>query len=484
MTDSVQNSNNYKNILKGSSVFGGVQIFLILINIIRGKFVAVFLGPEGMGISSLFTSSSNTLIKTSSLGLNLAIVKEIAQNNDDINKFQNVICVIFKLLHITAIMGALICVIFSSQLSELTFNTRDYAWQFIMLSAAVFFSIAGNAKLSILQGLHEVRKIAKATLIGALTGLFAGVPLYCFFNNKGIVPAIIILSFTTYVFYSWNTRNLHSRKSFSWNTHKHIIKRLIGLGIVLLAGDLIGTICTYMINIYLRSEGDIDTVGLYQAANSITNQYSGAIFAALALDYFPRLSKSANDNIEMTTIVNRQSEIVALTISPLAILVILTAPVIIKLLLTNAFLPILELIRWLGLGIMLRALQFPMGYITFAKDNKKLFFILEGLITNFLYLVGSIIGFHYFGLIGLGYAMIIENILSIFIYYSVNYYKYNYKFSINVIREYLICVLLCYTCFVISFVNNNMLSYSGMSIVFLISLIYSIKRIVSLIRTN
>ncbi len=59
-----------------------MQVFLILINLVRGKFVAMFLGPEGMGISSLFNATSNTMVKASSFGLNLAIVKEVAAENE------------------------------------------------------------------------------------------------------------------------------------------------------------------------------------------------------------------------------------------------------------------------------------------------------------------------------------------------------------------------------------------------------------------
>ena len=45
-----ENRNSYKQSLKATSLFGGVQIFNILIQIIRSKFAAVLLGPEGMGV--------------------------------------------------------------------------------------------------------------------------------------------------------------------------------------------------------------------------------------------------------------------------------------------------------------------------------------------------------------------------------------------------------------------------------------------------
>ena len=56
-----KNDNSYRSILRGTSFFGGVQVFQVLINLVRGKLVAMLLGPAGMGVSALFVSSSNTI---------------------------------------------------------------------------------------------------------------------------------------------------------------------------------------------------------------------------------------------------------------------------------------------------------------------------------------------------------------------------------------------------------------------------------------
>lgn len=472
-TEQSKDENSYKNILKGTSVFGGVQVFLILLNLIRGKFVALFLGPEGMGISSLFNASQNTIVKASSLGLNLAVVKEVAQAKDNPTAFARLISVTINLLRITGLLGAVICVLLSGWLSRITFDSPDYAWQFILLAVAVYFTIVGTGRLSILQGLHEVKKISIASLVGGLTGLFAGVPLYYFYGTKGIVPAMAILAFSTYAFYYWNTRRLGTAKTIKFSDGKQIARRLIGLGVVLLAGDLIGTLCTYLINIYLRFEGGEISVGLYQAANSVSGQYSAAIFAALTMDFFPRLSKVVSDNSRMTDVVNRQNEIVILAMAPLASLLILSAPLLIKLLLSSEFMPIVDLMRWMGLGLLFRAMMLPMGYITFAKGNKKVFFLMEGLFCNLLLLAECILFFHFFELKGLGYAVITDNLICFVLYYLVNKRLYNYCFSKVVVREFIVGVFLCGACFAASFIPSTLISYTAMAVIFALSAAYS-----------
>ena len=49
----------YKNSLKATSLFGGVQVYNIIITILKSKVVALLLGPGGMGIYGLLTSTSD-----------------------------------------------------------------------------------------------------------------------------------------------------------------------------------------------------------------------------------------------------------------------------------------------------------------------------------------------------------------------------------------------------------------------------------------
>ncbi len=478
--------NSYKNILKGTSMFGGVQVFQILINWIRGKCVAILLGPEGMGIASLFTSSSNTIQKFASLGLNLAIVREMADHSRDTDSASRFIGLSLRILAATSLLGAIICILFANPLSRLTFGTSDMAWQFMLLGIAVAFGIAGTGILSILQGLHEVKRLSKASIVGALTGLFIGVPLYYFYGNNGIVPAMVALSIAMFLFYFLSLRKsitYQPLKSFT-QEHTPIIKRMIGMGIILMASDLIGTSITYAINIFIRNMASDIEVGLYQAANSATAQYSGMVFTAMAMDYFPRLTKASNDNSLMHTIVNRQTEIVALIIAPAACLLIVSAPLVIQVLFTKDFDPILPLMRWMGLGIALRALMMPMGYITFAKDNKKAFFALEGIFGNFLTLTLSCIGFYLFGLIGLGYAFVADNAICLIVYYIVNHRLYDYRLSREAIKGMACAFIITTLCFLFSMIPNLIYSYSLMAISCTIATVWGIANLKSKMKAS
>lgn len=423
--------NSYRSILRGTSLFGGVQVFNILTGLVRGKLVAIFLGPAGMGISALFSTAGATIQQFASLGLNLAIVKEVSSTRDDSGALAATLAAARRLILLTALLGAIVCFAASPLLSRWSFGNSDYTAGFMLLSAMVFFAIAGAGELSVLQGMRQVKRLSLASLVGGLAGLCIGVPLYAFFGERGIVPALIAVPLSTSLFYLYALRrsNLPRPAPFSMREHRTIAGRLIGLGMVLMAGALLGTLTNFLINTFVRHFGSVDTVGLYQAANSITNQYVGVVFSAMSLDFFPRLTAVASDNRRITAVVNRQIEIVVYILTPLVVALILTAPLIIRLLLTDDFLEIMPLMRWMGLGVLLRGIIYPMGYITFAKDNRRLFFWLEGVTGNLLNLVLSCSLFFFFGIDGLGMSLVASCGLTFFIYLGVNRRQYGYGLS-------------------------------------------------------
>ena len=55
---------SYRQIMKATSLFGGVQVFQIIIAVVRSKFVAILLGPSGMGIVGLLTSTTGLVAGT------------------------------------------------------------------------------------------------------------------------------------------------------------------------------------------------------------------------------------------------------------------------------------------------------------------------------------------------------------------------------------------------------------------------------------
>lgn len=422
--------NSYRAILRRITAFGGVQLFNVFVALARGKLVAMFLGPEGMGISSLYTSSTDTLRQFAGLGLNLSIVKEVSAAKGDAGAMARVMAVAIRLTVITSLLGAALCFLLSPLLSQWTFGNGDYTLGFMLLSLSVALSIAASCYMALLQGAGAVRELAKASVVGGLSGLVFGVPLYYFFGVRGIVPAIIILSITTFIFnYISFRRRGYAVARLAGGLRTPLVRRLLSTGLVLMVGALAGTLTGYIINMYVRYAGSVADVGLFQAANSITNQYMGIVFSALALDYFPRLSAAAADKERFDMVVNRQIEIVGLIAVPLVIALVGTAPLLIRLLLTESFMPVVGLIKWMGVGILSQALYFPVGYMFIARDNRRLYMWVEVVAGSLLRLGFAVLFYALAGLTGLGIGFVVTSLATNVIGYVAVRRAYSFRLS-------------------------------------------------------
>ena len=76
-----------------------------------------------------------------------------------------------RLVTVTALVGVLLCVLFSSFLSRLTFGDDTMSSQFVLLGIVVGLTVAYNGKLAILQGIQEVKRISLATLANQYSGM-------------------------------------------------------------------------------------------------------------------------------------------------------------------------------------------------------------------------------------------------------------------------------------------------------------------------
>ena len=131
--------NSYRQIIKATSLFGGVQIFTILMSIAKSKIAALLIGVTGFGIFGLLSSTLNLISGITRLGLDISSVKEIASAKNDLDKDRTstLINVTKRLTWVTGMAGSILCLILSQWLSFITFGNEKYTLFFIIISISV-----------------------------------------------------------------------------------------------------------------------------------------------------------------------------------------------------------------------------------------------------------------------------------------------------------------------------------------------------------
>lgn len=474
---------NYQQIIKATSIYGGVQLVQILIQIIKSKFVAVLIGPSGMGIMGLFLSTIGLVTSLTNFGLETSAIKNVSEASASENqrKVSKTVTVLRKMVWVTGILGAIITLLFSSLLSKFTFGNNDYTFSFIWLSITLLFNQISTGQRVLMQGLRKINLLAKSSVWGSFVGLLVTVPFYYYLGIKGIVPVMIITSFITLLFSWYYSSTIKIERIIVSKKETYILgKGMLSMGIVISLSGVLSSIGAYFLRIYIGSIGGLDEVGLYIAGFTIINVYVGLIFTAMGTDYYPRLS-AVNSNINNAiSVINQQAHISILILAPILIVFILFIEIIIPLLYSNSFLGIATMLHISALAILFKAASWSISYIFLAKGESRLFFKNE-LLFNIVLLIFNLIGYKFFGLTGLGYSFLLAYIFYFLEMFIVSKRKYGFKFDKVFQKIFIIQLTLTSITLLSTLFFSNIYIYVIGGIMLFISSIFSLKYIDNMI---
>lgn len=401
---SKDSGSSYKAALKATSLFGGVQIFNIAISIFRSKIVAVLLGPGGMGIYGLLNSTIGLVSSVISCGLGQSSIKSIAEANatGDSQRIATVITILRKLVWITGIFGSLVCLVLSPLLSNITFGSRDYTIAFVCISISVLFLQLTSGQNALLQGLQQYHGLAKSNVYGSALGLFVTLPLYYFWGVNAIVPVFVITYLIGFICAYWNARKVVVPKvKISSQQFRIVGFDMLKLGLLMSAQGILSQLTAYLMRIFIRYDGSIDDVGLYNAGFALVNTYIGMIFTAMSSDYYPRLTKVARNKEQFYEAITQQVELMLLIILPLIVFFLVFIKPIVVVLYSDRFLPVEGMIYWAMSAMTVRSLSWSLSYGLIAKGDMKSFAGCEFSVIVYGFFF-NLIGYKYGGLTGLG----------------------------------------------------------------------------------
>lgn len=448
-----EQQSSYRSIFKATSLFGGVQVFNILISIIKSKVIAIYLGASGVGIMSLFQSALDTIAYLTNMGLSVSAVRSISEANDtgDETRIRRVVTTFRRWLWLTGVLGAVVTFCLSPWLSQWSFGNKDYTLSFMWLSVTLLLGALSGGQITLLQGMRKITYMAKSSIIGSTLGLFISLPLYYEMGIKGIVPTFILSSILSLVLTIYFSRKLKIEKSdIELKESFHEGLGMVKLGVLITTSSFLSMLSAYLINIFITHVGSLSDVGLYQGGTNITNKYVGLVFSAMVVDYYPRLAGVSKNKEKVNEVVNQQTELTLLILAPILILLLSTTPLVIRLFYTKEFLPIVIFVQWVVLGMMFKAVSWSLGFIVLAKGDSKLYFYKE-IVTLLILLICNMAGYYFWGLEGLGISFLVGFVLVYLFVYQMVYARYEFRFTKGYIYIFTTQFALCIVAFLLAY---------------------------------
>jgi antigen flippase len=368
---------SYGEILTSSVLIGGSSILNIAVGIVRTKAMAVLLGPAGVGLLGLYGSIADLSQNFAGMGINSSGVRQIAEavGSDDTKRIARTTAVLRQTSILLGILGALSLVVFSRQVSTLTFGSNQHAGAISLLSIVVLFRLISAGQGALIQGMRRIADLAKMGVLGALFGTLIGIPVVYFFREKGVVPSLVSVAAMTIATSWWYSRKIYIQTPvMTVSQLGQEAAALLRLGFAFMASGLMTMGVAYAVRIMVLRKIGYEAIGLYQSAWILGGLYVGSILQAMLADFYPRLTANIKDNVACNRLVNEQALVGLLLAGPGVIATLTFAPVVITLFYAAKFSAAVGILRWICLGATLQVISWPMGFIIVAKGRQALFF--------------------------------------------------------------------------------------------------------------
>lgn len=463
----------HRIIFKNTGLFGFSQVLRIVMRLITNKVAAVFIGTAGIGLIGLIENILNLIKGITDLGIPSSSVREVAVISTEDEETENekrLLQILYKWSWISGITGVLITLLFSKQISISVFENDTFRIEIIFLSLYFLFSSVASIRLSVLRGKQKVKTIVLHQLLLVVISACLAIPFYYYFGIRGIIPVFVATSFVDFLLSLFFTRNIRvSNAELTFPEFLNELLPVLKLGMLLSVNIVFGQICFYIIRWFLKESDSIDVLGIYQVSNTFLVSYLGLIFASMANDYYPRLCNYEKNEVQFNKLINDQTELALLLVVPSILILYLVIPYIIPILYTTEFISVLKILHIGLFSVILRAIVWPIGYISLVKNDKLMYFK-QNVIGDFINVILSVVLFHYLNLKGLGIALVIMFVISgLYTFYGVNS-KYKFKYRKDTQQVLLVSIILG----VLAILSISFYGFSSVNFVLILTILISV----------
>ncbi|MFH4691400.1 O-antigen translocase [Vibrio alginolyticus] len=468
------------SILK-SALIGSASLVTVFIGLVKVKFLAVYLGPSGVGYMSILTTLLTAGVSFFGLGLITSGVREIASKSNEKDECYKLGKTIVYLNFSLGLIGFLTISLLKNKISNYLFGGEEYAGFIFLVAVGVFFGVVSNSYQIILQGLRDIKSLA---IIKVVSAAFAGVFSVFFILEGGdnatalfVISAPISLLITSFY---WFRKKLVCYSSFKPRfgvrdllAFSPNVISMLKLGSVFMLAGLLGTGTLFVIKSYINKQIGIDEVGYFQSAWQISVTYIGFVLTAMAADYYPRLVESIKSKEKSVKIVNQQTEVALILSIPVLMVVVSSSKYVIELLYSSEFMSAASILKWQVAGDFLKVVSWPLGFIALAHGKAKVYFISE-LIWNISYIVLVYLLLPEYGIESLGYSFFISYLFVTAYMCIYAYLAIDFKWSKSNLRLMFIAMVALLSILACDFFVGIYATLIGLSIAFLFS-IYSLR---------
>jgi len=381
--------NNYinSNVLFKTASLNSILIGIkIIAGLVTSKFIAIFIGAEGLALIGNLSNFYKASQSLSSLGFYKGIVKYISKFKHDSKRLSELLSTSLYVGFISTLLVALLCYHFAFQINQFLFGARNYVYVIRILAMVLPFYALNAFCYGILNGFSKYKYLLIISIIGQVAALLISLLLIWQDRIDGaltaiaITPGIVFLITLVGILFRKNLMPFVKISSVASN----ILSKLSPYSIMALASAVALPLVIILIRNYIIDSIGLKEAGYWEAVNRISQYCLMFVNSLIALYLVPKLSTAQTKKTFKLEIWNFYKGLLPYFMG-LLLFIYLLRYYVVSLVFSEEFLPAKDLLLWQFLGDFVRVLGMVIAYQFLAKKMFSHFIILEVFLFVTLY---------------------------------------------------------------------------------------------------
>ena len=369
-------STTFAQILRSTALIGFSSILVMAMSAVRMKTVALLVGPSGVGIMGVYVAILEVSVAVAGMGVASSGVRQVAEA-DAGGSTISLVTTVSTLRRLSILLGLGGCAVLAAvslPVSVASFGDASHAAAIAIVGLAVLFRVVQGGDLAVVQGMRRIRALAQINVVGAALGTAVAIAIVLWQGEGGLALSVAALTGGTCAAAWWYVRDRGPHLvPVASPEARDVAGSLVRLGSVFMASAVMMMGSAYLVRIIVLKEAGEEAAGFYQAAWATGAMYTALVLQAMSADFYPRLTAQARDDVACTRLANEQAQISMLISAPGVIATIALAPLVMTVLYSSEFVGAVTLMRWICLGMMLRVMAWPLGFIVVARGARRVF---------------------------------------------------------------------------------------------------------------
>ncbi len=365
--------------LAGTTLLNGIAVLArLLTGLVLNKVLAVMVGPTGYGVIGQFQSFASMVVAFASAPVGNGVVKYTAEFGGQEERRAAVWRTAATLGLILALTTSFLMVCFQRPLAAWSIADEGRSWLVVVLACALAFMVLNALLIAILNGLKQVRALVAANMAGSLISALTAIGLVTWQGLNGALAALAVSQSLAFVVTLFIFRR-HVRASLRGMIGRLDPTLARGLGrfaIMGLTSAIVIPIAQMIMREHLARTLGWSTAGLWQALWKISETHLLLLTSTLSVYFLPRFAE-IQDGSELRREVLRGLGFVVPLVLTTSGLLFFGRHEIVKLMLSERFLPMLDAFGPQLLGDIFKVISLVPAYTMLSHGQTRVYVVTE-----------------------------------------------------------------------------------------------------------